>query len=99
MVIYNDVLEQAEKTAMFNILVLANYIIAKLGTTPEESLLLINDTLAYIRKNDNQAKIMYALLEKLYIDVVKAEGITSVDLETEVLKLEEFKTELVAILP
>ncbi len=97
-IIYRDVLENAEKSAMFNILSLARYFLAKLTVSTEEALFLINDTLALIRKQDNQSKIMYALFEKLYIDIATTQEMTSVDIESEEQNLVEVKEPLAIIL-
>lgn len=99
--IYSDVLQYAEKTAMFNILAIAKFLLAKLkfhSSQTEEAFVLINDTLALIQKHDNQAQILYALFEKLYIDVVKTQGIASVDIETEEQKLFDLKEKLAKVL-
>ncbi len=88
--IYTDVLETAEKSAMFNILALARYFISILKISSgsvEEALLLINDTLALLQKYNNQSKIMYVLFEKLYIQTAKDLNISAVDVETEEQKL------------
>lgn len=96
--IYKDVLESAEKSAIFSILALTKYFIAKLNTSTEESLLLINDTLAIIRKNGNQSQILFTLFEKLYIDIAIAHEISSVDIESEENKLIDLKDKLTLIL-
>ena len=94
--IYKDVINKSEKSAMFNIILLAKYFLAKQSVSllPEESLLLVNDSLAMIRKYDNQAKILYALFEKLYIDIVVEKEIPAIDLEIEEQKLQELKSKL-----
>lgn len=95
--IYSDVLESADKSAMFNILAAAKYCMA-LISAPEEALLMVNDTLASIQKFDNQAKIFYALFEKLYIDIAEKEEISAVDIESEKQKLEPLNNSLKRIL-
>ena len=97
-IIYRDVLENAKKSAMFNISTLARYLLAKLIVSTEEALILINDTLAVIKKQDNQSKIMYALFEKLYIDILKTQEITSIDIKSEEQNLLELKEPLANIL-
>lgn len=95
--IYTDVLQSAENSAMFNIIVLAKYFIAKLqleAGKPEEVLLTINDTLAMLQKHDNQSVVMYALFEKFYIDTVQEQGLTSVDIESEQQKLAPYQDKL-----
>lgn len=89
-IIYNDILEKAENSAIFNILTLARYFIAKLQISeskPDEALLIINDTLALLQKYNNQSKIIYILFEKLFIDLVKNEEYSSIDIESEEQKL------------
>ena len=88
--IYNDVLERAESSAIFNIIMLAKYFIARLllkNSREEEALLIINDTLALLQKSNNQAKIFYVLFEKLFIDTVKEYDISSINLDSEEQKL------------
>ena len=99
--IYTDVLQDAEQTAKFNILVLVNYLIAKIkikDKLPEEAMLIVNDMLALIQKNDNQAKMMYALFEKMYIDLVKEFNISNVDVELEEQNLESLQEKLAVLL-
>ena len=89
-IIYNDVLKRAETSAMFNIIMLAKYFIARLllkNSREEEALLIINDTLALLQKSNNQAKIFYVLFEKLFIDTVKEYDISSINLDSEEQKL------------
>ena len=85
-IIYSDVLETAEISAMFNITAVARYLKALL--IKEEAPILVNDSLAAIQKYGNQAKILYALFEKLYIDI------TDSDTEAEEQKLEPLKNSL-----
>lgn len=95
--IYNDVLDYAEKCAIFNVILISKYLLAKLkyeNKQTEEALLLISDSLALIQKNDNQAKILYVLFEKLYIDIAEREGLENIDLESEKQKLEPYKYSL-----
>ncbi len=95
--IYFDILETAEKSAIFNITIIAKYFIALISPT-EEALLLINDSLASIQRFDNQAKILYALFEKLYINIAEKEEISAIDIESEIQKLEPLKDSLKRIL-
>ena len=99
--IYNDVLLYAENSAMFMTIALAKYLLAKLRLEmgkPEETLLAINDTLAMLQKQENQAEIIYALFEKFYIDTVREQGLTSVDLEVEEQKLSPYADKLKRLL-
>ncbi len=89
-IIYNDVLNKAEKSAIFNIFVLAKYFLALLYISDSrlnEALLIINDTLALLQKYDNQAKILYILFEKLFIETIKSQELNSFDIESEEQKL------------
>ena len=57
--IYDDIISFAESSALFNIIILAKYFLAKLklsSAVPAEGLLLINDSLALIKKFDDQSK-------------------------------------------
>lgn len=96
--IYKDVLDSAEKSALFNIIIVAKYFMAKLSTEPEKTLLIINDALDIIRKHENQAVILYALFEKLYIDVVHASELNIPNIDSEEQKLSEYKDSLKMIL-
>lgn len=88
--IYNDVLEISETSAIFNIELAARYFIAvhklSLGYY-EEALIIINDALAQIQTGNNQAKLFFVLFERMFIDLVKSENITSIDLKSEEQKL------------
>ena len=89
-IIYNDVLQKAESSAIFNIYTLAKYFLALLylsDNKQNEALLIINDALALLQKNNNQAKIIYVLFEKLFIETAKALDLTSIDVESETQKL------------
>ena len=93
MIIYDDVMDIAETSAMFNILAIAKYLKSLLliqKNESEKALLLINDALASIQKTDNQSKIMYAIFEKTYLKIIKEKDVKSVDIETEELKLKDF---------
>ena len=91
--IYLDVLNKSEQVAMFNIMVITKYLLAKMYSTTkiEEALLLVNDALALIRKFENQSQILYALLQKLYMDIVVSQENISVDIESEEQKLSDLK--------
>lgn len=92
-VIYKDVLEIAEKSAIFNILILARFFTV-LEDSSNKALLIINDTLAMLQKQQNQAKIFYALFEILYIKLAEEQEISAVDIESEQQKLEPLKNDL-----
>ena len=92
--IYSDVIDTADKSAMFNILCLAKYFTAKQKINPknstpniEEALLYINDVLALIQKFNNQSAILFTLVEKLYINIAKEKELSNVDLEYEEQKI------------
>lgn len=99
--IYDDVSSYANTSALFNVLAVSKYYTALLALEEqdyEKATLIVNDMLAIIRKNENQAQIMYAIFENLYISIIEAQGITSIDLEAEELKLKELKEPLKRLL-
>ena len=72
--ICNDILEISEKSAIFNTTILANYLIAKTKidcNENNEALTIINNVLDKIQIHNNQAKIFYAMFEKLYIETMQ----------------------------
>ena len=90
--IYNDLLQKAESSAIFNIIILVRYLIAKdkiHSDNIEEALLIINDTLAELQKNKNEAKVFYAMFEKLYINIAIKYKLPTVNIQTEQHKLEQ----------
>ena len=100
-IIYEDVLSTAERSAMFNIIIIAKFFLTKLlisESKKEEALLLINDALAAIRKHNDQAKILFALFEQQYIDIVKDGTLVPCDIESEEMKLVPLKEALKKIL-
>ena len=89
-IIFNDVLSIAKKSLLFNVICFARFLKIKLlinNSEKEKALLIINDALADIRKNGNNAKIFYAMFEKIYIDIVKDGNLIPCDIETEEKKL------------
>ncbi len=89
--IYDDILKFSKNSAIFNINILTKYFDSLLklkNNKTEEALLQVNDTLALLQKYDNQAKIFYVLFEKLFIDIIKAQNITSLNIESEEQKLQ-----------
>ena len=85
--ILNDVLEKAQTSAIYNIIMIANYYIAKLKSENSDvnnAVLIINDSLAMLQKRNNQAKVLYAIFEKLFIDVIKQNNIKTIDLNSEI---------------
>ena len=89
-IIFNDVLNTAERLLLFNVICIARYLKVKLlinNSEKEKALLIINDSLADIRKNNNNAKIFYAMFEKIYIDIVKDGNLVPCDIELEEKKL------------
>ncbi|MCQ2739696.1 MAG: zinc ribbon domain-containing protein [bacterium] len=95
--IFLDIINRAEETSMFNILMIGYYFMAKSALEAseyEEAQTYINDALAIISRLDNQAKLFYALFEKLYIDFIKICESDSAEIETEELKLQPYKDSL-----
>lgn len=88
-VIFNDILEKAETSAIFNIKHIARYLISKIKNCldeKDEALLLINESLSDIQRHNNEAVIFYAMFEKLYIDV-QQDSLTETELAAEERKL------------
>ena len=86
---------------MFNILILVKYLLAKLrfeAKKPEEALIIVNDALDAIQKQANHAKILYALHEKLYIEIAQSSNLTPIDVEVENQKLELYSSNLKRLL-
>ncbi len=101
LIIYQDILETAEKSAMYNIILLTKYFLAlqkKDSGEIEASLLLINDSLALIQKYNNQSKIFFAIFEKLYIEVFRSQESSSIDIESEENKILDLKDKLKTLL-
>lgn len=100
--IYNDVLLITEKSAMFSLMMLTKFLISKLlilKAKKEEALNLINDALAIIRKkNNNMAKILFALFETLYISIAKEGTLIPCDIEVEEMKLNDLREPLKRII-
>lgn len=94
--IYSDILKTAENSSMFNIMAVAKYLTA-LISPPEKALLIVNDTLAMIQKYDNQAKILYVMFEKLYIQIAQEQELSAVDIEAEEEKIKPFSDVLTKI--
>ncbi len=89
--IYEDILKTSEKSAIYNINILAKYFIAKLKIKQDESeeaLIIINDALAILQDDDNQAVLLYVLFEKLFIDLAESMELADIDIESEKQKLE-----------
>ncbi len=84
--IYNDILQMSEKSAIFTINLLAQYFIARKKIADKDiqgALYIINDALAIIQKRNNDAKLLYVIFEKLFVDVVSENNIESVDINSE----------------
>ena len=96
--IYKDVLESAETSALFNIVMITRYLLIKLEKDPQKMLLMTNDALDVIRKHGNQAVILYVLFEKLYIDTAQENGFSAVDFESEEQKLNQYAETLKVII-
>ena len=92
--IYNDVLASAKKSAMFNIQLITQYMLIKLEKDSEKAILMTNDALDYIRKYDNQAAVLYVLFEKLYIDIVRENEFSAVNIEAEEQKISAYTENL-----
>ena len=88
--ILNDVHEKSENSAIFNIVMIANYFLAQLKSDNSDSksaIMIINDSLAALQKRNNQAKVLYALFEKLFIETAQKHNITGINFESEINSL------------
>ncbi len=93
--IYSDVIKKTEKSAIFNILLIAKSFVAKEKYRREEykeALLIVNDVLASLQEGDNQAVIFYLVFEKLLVDIVKTSGMSTIDVEAELKKMETYSS-------
>ena len=92
--IYEDVLKTAEKSALFNIIVVTKYLMAKLLMTTSEldrALLLVNDALALINTYIEKDVILYIMLEKLYIELLQLQKKNQQIIDDELLQLVNYK--------
>lgn len=88
--IYDDVKSCSEKSAIYNIVMIADYLIAKLkiqNNEYENALLIINDALAIMQNGNNRAVLFYTIFEKLFIDIASSQEINEIDIESEIQKL------------
>lgn len=92
--IYDDVINHAEKSAMFNILIIAKYLLAISETDITKKIQIISDCLNIIRRHDNQAVILYVLFETLYIKTVQENNLTETDIEAEEQKIAPYQESL-----
>ena len=86
---------------MFNLITIAKYFKALLCrdmNRAEEAMQLVNDSLAIIQRYNNQAKILYVLFEKLYIQLAEEQNLTFVDIESEEYKIANYTEKLKALL-
>ncbi len=89
-VILSDIIEKAGNSAIFSVVVIAKYLLAKIKIEKDElddALILVNDSLADIQKYNNQAKIYYAMFERLFVDIAEKQKNMSVDIDIEMNKL------------
>ena len=71
--IFNDILDKSEKSAIFSVMVIANYMMSLMQKDNNEindALMTISNMLNTIQKHDNQSKVFFAMFEKLYIDTM-----------------------------
>jgi len=93
--IYDDVINISERSAMFNVICVAKYMKAMQKMTlqvAEEALLIVTESLAMIQKYNNLSKVLFVLFEKLYIELVEKYGITSANLEGDKQKLAQYES-------
>ena len=96
--ICNDVLKIAEKSAIFNIIAFARFLLANLAETSEKALLIVDDAFSQLQKYNNQAQILYAMFQKTYINIIKNMDTNKIDIESEEQKISTLKETLVTIL-
>ena len=99
--IYLDVLEEARKSARFNILIIVKFLLSQLKLAmnlKDEALLLMNDSLVLIQKYNNVAKIHYSLLAKQYIEFAHNDDTNSIDANAEEQNLIALKEQLSILL-
>lgn len=96
--IYKDVLNKAETSAMFNIMMLARYLIIRLEKDQKKAVLMTNDALSLLKKQNNQAVILYVLFEKLYVDIARENELSSSNILNDEQKLSEYTESLKVIL-
>jgi hypothetical protein len=94
--IYNDVIDSSDKFSMFNINMIAKYLLA-LHSDNETKFIIVNDALDKIQKNNNNNKILYALFEQLYIKIAK-ENELSINIDTEKENLAPYTESLKTLL-
>lgn len=95
--IYNDIYNISDSNAIFAMLLFANYLKAVMelsNSNIDNSLSLINDSLALLQKQENQSKIFYVLFEKLLIKVLQSENTTNIDIEAEMKKVESYQDKM-----
>ncbi len=99
--IIEDVLSISSQNAIFTVMLVSKYLMAKLlikQAKAEEALVIINEGLKMINKYSNQAKILYALFEDLYIKIIETGTLIPCDIESEKLKISALKAPLLRIL-
>ena len=100
--IYDDVIKASEKSAMFNIICIAKYLKAKLKLSqslPEETLKLVSESLSMIRDYDNLSKILFAMFEQFYVELVEKYKIVSTDIEEDKQQLAHYASVIKFLAP
>ena len=88
--IISDIINQSEHSNIFGINVISKYF--KLqnlfdNTNVEEALKIINDVLSSLQKNQNEAQVFYAMYQRAFVDILKQQNNTSINIEAELHKL------------
>lgn len=99
--IYDNVLEEAERLVISNVVILAKYLKVLLlidKSQKEDALVIISSVFASLQKYSNNSKIFYVLFEKIYIDIIKDGKMIPCDIEIEEKKLEPYKETLKLLL-
>ena len=90
--IYKDIISHSTDSANINMMLFAKYFYASHKYSKGESegaLLIINDSISFIRENTPCEKLIYSLFEHLLINIVENDKLNFIDLEKEKHRLQE----------
>lgn len=99
--IYDNVLEEAERLVISNVVIIAKYLKVLLlvdKSQKEDALVIISNVFASLQRYSNNSKIFYVIFEKFYIDIIKDGKMIPCDVEIEEKKLEPYKETLKQLL-
>ena len=97
--IYRDVLEFAQHSSILSITILAKFFIAELEKhfSPSDALVTINDALNLLKHKNCESKILFAILLKLYIQIMHDNN-ANFDLESDEQKLYALQDKLSSLI-